>query len=226
MKGRPLFRADVREKEVFSCRLEAIPRRPLTQSEEGVVVWKLRDIVVATILSVVCGVIYLGWDNLTMPLFSGSISPVVSGLVNGVWWIAAGLVAYIVRRPFAAFLAAVVSAVAEFALGSPYGTGAIISGLVQGAGAEIGLMLGRWRQYNAWMMMLSGGLGGVGNTLQWYFQYGGNQYATAIVLGYLVTTVVSGAVIAGLVPKWIDDALNRAGVLRNFEIGKQSRAQQ
>jgi energy-coupling factor transport system substrate-specific component len=187
--------------------------------------WKLRDIVVAAILSVVCGVIYLGWDNLTMPLFSSTVSPVVAGLVNGMWWIAAGLVAYIVRRPFAAFLAGVVSAVVEFALGSPYGAGAIISGLVQGGGAELGLLLGRWRHWSAPWMMLSGAVGGVGNTLQWYFQYGGNHYAFGIVIGYLVTTLISGAIIAGLVPKWIGDALNRAGVVRNFEIGRQTREQ-
>ncbi|MBX6353237.1 MAG: ECF transporter S component [Thermoflavifilum sp.] len=185
--------------------------------------WKLREIIVAAILSVVCGVIYLGWDNLTMPLFSSTVSPAVQGLVNGVWWIAAGLVAYIVRRPFAAFLGGLVSAVVEFLLGSPYGTGAIISGLVQGGGAEVGLLLGGWRRWSLPWMMLSGAVGGIGNTLQWYFQYGGDKYSAGIVVGYLVTTCMSGAVIAGLIPKLIGDALRRAGVVRNFEIGRQAR---
>lgn len=183
--------------------------------------WKLRDIVVAAILSVVCGVVYMGWDFLTEVITKGW-SPAAMGIVNGLWWIAAGLVAYIVRRPGAAFFAEVVSAFFEFAFGSPYGTGAIISGLVQGIGAEAGLALGGWKRYGAGMMMLSGALGGVGNTLQWYFQYGGNQYGTGTILGYLVLTLVSGAVLAGLLPKWIADALNRAGTLRNFEIGRQA----
>ncbi|MBX5437435.1 MAG: ECF transporter S component [Alicyclobacillaceae bacterium] len=185
--------------------------------------WKLRDIIVAVILSVVCGAFYMGWDYLTTPLFSATFSPVIAGLVNGAWWIAAGLVAYIVRRPGSAFFAGVVSAFFEFVFGSPYGAGAIISGLLQGAGAEVGLMLGGWRRWGTGMMMLSGAVGGIGNFIQWYFQYGGNQFRIAVVIGYLVTTLLSGAVIAGLVPKWIGDALNRAGVVRNFEIGRQAR---
>lgn len=186
--------------------------------------WKLRDIVVGAILSVVFGAVYMGWDWLTS-LFPTTISPVVQGLWNGVWWLAAGLVAYIVRRPGAAFLAEVVSAFFEFAFGSPYGFGAVISGLVQGAGAEVGFGLGRWRSYNMGMMALSGALGGVGNTFQWYFQYGGDKYGFGIVIGYLVTTMLSGAILAGVLPKLIGDALTRTGVLRNFEVGRQARLQ-
>lgn len=185
--------------------------------------WKLREIVLGAILAVVFGVIYMGWDWLNS-LLPTTLSPIVLGLFNGVWWMAAGLVAYIVRRPGAAFFAEVVSAFFEFAFGSPYGAGAMISGLLQGAGAEAGFALGRWRRYSVGMMVLSAALGGVGNTLQWYFQYGGNQYRVGIIVGYLLTTMLSGAVFAGLLPKLIGDALNRAGVLRNFELGRQTRA--
>ena len=194
-----------------------------SNSYGGFFVWKLRDIVVAAILSVVFGVVYMGWDY-TTSLLPQTLSPVIQGLENGIWWMAAGLVSYIVRRPGAAFFSEVVSAFFEFAFGSPYGTGAIISGLVQGAGAEAGLALGGWRRYGLGMMALSGAAGGIGNTLQWYFQYGGDKYSAGMAVGYLVTTMLSGAVLAGMVPKWIGDALNRTGVLRNFEIGRQSRA--
>ncbi len=184
--------------------------------------WKLRDIVVAAILSVVCGAIYMGWDFFNQAL-TAAWSPVAQGLLNGLWWLAAGLVPYIIRRPGAAFFAEVVSAFFEFAFGSPYQFGAVISGLVQGAGSEVGFALGRWRHYNAGFMMLAGALGGVGNTLQYYFQYGGNKLAFGVMFGYFVTTVISGAILGGLLPKWIGDALNRTGTLRNFEIGRQAR---
>lgn len=186
--------------------------------------WKLRDIVLAAILSVVCGAIYMGWDFLTQPLFSGTLSPAVGALANGLWWIAAGIVPYIVRRPGAALLAEVVSAFFEFAFGSPYGTGAIVSGLVQGLGAEAGFALGGWQRYGAGMMMLAGALGGVGNSLQWLFQYGGDKYTIGVIAGYVIVTMISGALLGGLLPKWVGDALNRTGGLRNFELGRQSRA--
>lgn len=184
--------------------------------------WKLRDIILAVILSVVCGAIYMGWDWLTS-WGTAAWSPAASGIVNGVWWIAAGLVAYIIRRPGAALFAGVASAFFEFALGSPYGPSAIISGLVQGGGMEIGLLLFGWKRYSAAVMAFAAAVGGIGNTIQWYFQYGGSGYSYTVQLGYLVTTLISGAVIAGLLAKWIGDRLNRAGSVRNFELGRQTR---
>jgi energy-coupling factor transport system substrate-specific component len=186
--------------------------------------WKLRDIVLAVIFSVACGAIYMGWDWLDNLVF-GTWSPALQGIVNGMWWIASGLVAYIIRRPGAALFAGVASAFFEFAFGSPYGAGALISGLVQGAGAEAGLMMGGWRRYNVWMMMLSGAVGGVGNTLQWLFQYQGIHYTFSTQMGYFVLTVISGALLAGLLAKAVADALYRSGTLNNFAIAKQRRVQ-
>ncbi|PWI57771.1 hypothetical protein BM613_07265 [Sulfoacidibacillus thermotolerans] len=185
--------------------------------------WKLRDIVVAAILSVVCGAIYMGWDWITNPLFASTMSPIVGALVNGLWWIAAGLVPYIIRRPGAAFFSEVVSACVEFLFGSPYSLGAVISGLVQGAGSELGFALWKWRRYDLIPMLVAGALGGVGNSIQWYFEYQGDQYSIPVIIGYTLVTMLSGAILAGALPKWIGDALLRTGTLRNFEIAKQRR---
>lgn len=184
--------------------------------------WKLRDIILAVILSVVCGAIYMGWDWLT-GWATAAWSPAASGIVNGVWWIASGLVAYIIRRPGAALLAGFASAFFEFALGSPYGPSTMISGLVQGGGMEIGLMIFAWKRYGGGVLAFAAAVGGVGNFIQWYLQYQGSSYSTVVQLGYLVTTLISGAVLAGWLPKLIGDRLNRAGSVRNFELGRQTR---
>jgi energy-coupling factor transport system substrate-specific component len=185
----------------------------------------LRDIIVAALLAVVCGAIYQGWDVVTTPLFASTVSPMAGALVNGIWWIAAGLIPYIVRRPGAAFLAEVVSSAAELLFGSTYGiAGSLISGLFQGVGPEVAFALFGWRRYSWWVMALSGALGGAGADIQWYFQYQGYQYSHVVIVGYMLITIVSGAVLAGLLPKWIGDALLRTGVLRNFEIGRQAAA--
>jgi energy-coupling factor transport system permease protein len=183
--------------------------------------WKLRDVVVMVILSVVCGVIFRIWDVVT-PFITIAWVP-GQGIINGIWWIAAALIPYIIRRPGAAIIAEVVAAIIEFALAGQYGIGGIYSGLFQGVGAEIAFMLFAWRKYNAPIMMLSGVLAGIGYTIQWYYMYGGNQYAASVILLYTLFTVISGAILGGLLPKWIGDALNRTGVVRNFEIGRASR---
>ncbi|GMA49649.1 hypothetical protein GCM10025857_10060 [Alicyclobacillus contaminans] len=100
----------------------------------------------------------------------------------------------------------------------------LISGLLQGGGTELGLLLFGWKRYGTGVLMLAGAIGGVGNTVQWLTQYGGASYSFGNIVGYTVATLLSGAILAGLLPKWIDDALFRTGSLRNFEIGKQKRA--
>ncbi|WP_206918389.1 ECF transporter S component [Alicyclobacillus suci] len=182
--------------------------------------WKLREIVTMVILSVVCGAIYRAWDVVTN-LFSIGWVP-GQGMINGLWWLASGLIPYIVRRPGAALMSEVIAAVVELGLGSNWGLGGLLSGLVQGIGAEVAFLLFGWRKYHGSILMLSGALAGIAFSLQWYVQYGGHMYQASIVVFYTVITMVSGAVLGGLLPKWLADALKRTGVLRNFQIAKKS----
>lgn len=186
--------------------------------------WKLRDIVLMAIFAVVGGGVFYGWDLLTAPLFSSTFGPAVGAVVNGLWWVSGSLVAYVIRRPGAALITNFISSFFEFAFGSPYGASAMISGLIQGAGAEAGFTARAWRRYGVSTMLLSGALGGVGNCIQWLTQYKGYQYGIGSIIGYIIITLLSGMLLGGLLPKWIGDALLRTGVLRNFAIGRQGRA--
>lgn len=182
--------------------------------------WKLRDVVITVILSILCGGLYRVWDVVTTLMTIAWVPG--QGFINGLWWIAAGLVPYVVRRPGAALLAEVIAAVIELILGSNWGFGGVLSGILQGLGAEIAFALFAWRRYNSGVMALSGVLAGVGYSVQWYFQYGGHGYHLSIIVLYTVFTMLSGAVLGGLLPKWIGDALKRTGTLRNFQIGQQN----
>lgn len=182
--------------------------------------WKQRDIVLMVIFAVVGGGVFYGWDLVTAPLFSSSVNPAVGAMVNGLWWVSGSLVAYVIRRPGAALITNFISSFFEFVFGSPYGAGAMISGLIQGAGAEAGFAARGWRRYTLGSMLLSGALGGVGNIVQWLTQYQGYQYSLGTIIGYIIVTILSGMVLGGLLPKLIGDALRRTGVLRNFAISR------
>ncbi|WP_067927657.1 ECF transporter S component [Alicyclobacillus shizuokensis] len=186
--------------------------------------WKLRDIIVAVVLSAVCGAIYMGWDWLYGVAATG-LNPVLQAAFNGLWWLAAGLVPYIIRRPGAALLSEIASALFEFVFGSPYSLSAVLSGVLQGLGAEVGFAMFRWRRYHLGVMMLAGALAGLGYSVQAYFQYGANSYAPGVLAGFVIVTMLSGAVLGGALPKWIGDALHRTGSLQNFEIARQVRRQ-
>lgn len=186
--------------------------------------WKLRDVVVLVILAVVCGGIYRIWDAVSLFI---NISWVPGqGLLNGFWWIASALIPYIIRRPGAAFLAELIAAFVETILGSNWGFSNMSSALFQGIPAELAFAIFAWRKYNGGVVTLSGILAGVGCALQWLVQSGGAAYNTTIIILYFVMTMLSGAIVGGYLPKLLGDALNRAGIVRNFEIGRQTRATQ
>ncbi len=174
------------------------------------------------ILAVVCGGVYRLWDVL-YPFVNTSWPP-AQGLLNGFWFIAAGLVPYIIRRPGAALISELVAAMIEQALGSQFGLQNLVWGLTQGIGAEVAFAVFGWRRYPLGVMLLSGGLAGIGASLTWLAQ-GGSAYTQTIIVLYFVFSFVSGAIVGGWIPKLIGDALNRAGILRNFELGRAGRTQ-
>ncbi|MDP9727633.1 ECF transporter S component [Alicyclobacillus tolerans] len=186
--------------------------------------WKLRDIVLLAILAVVSGLIFRIFDFLYNILQIGNIVwPPGQNILNGVWFIAVGLVPYIIRKPGAALLAEVLAAVVEWALAGPYGISGVLSGLLQGLGGELAYLFFAYRRYNLGVLSLSGALAGVGYAVQYYYQYGGNHLTHLDFILAVLINCISGVFFAGFVPKWIDDALARTGLLRNYAIGQRAK---
>jgi energy-coupling factor transport system substrate-specific component len=147
---------------------------------------------------------------------------VASAAFNGLWWIAGGIVPFVIRRPGAALLAESIGGFVEFALGSPYGIQAFTIGIAQGLGIELGFALGGWRRYSPGWVIFACALGGIGNYVYSYFYYGVNLYSVGNQIGYLVVTMLSGAVLAGLLSWLIGRALVRTGALNNFRVAEDA----
>ena len=101
--------------------------------------WRTRDIVVTAIIGVTFGVVFWVW-NLACggPLDAAfAVAPPLKDLLYAVWLVPAVLAPYIVRKPGAAIFAELVAAGLSAILGSQWGVDALISGLVQGLGAEV-----------------------------------------------------------------------------------------
>lgn len=60
--------------------------------------WKMKEVVLAVILSVACGVIYLGWSTLYLPI-TALVGPAGGNIMFGIWVIASPIVAYIIQKP-------------------------------------------------------------------------------------------------------------------------------
>ena len=181
--------------------------------------WRLVDIVVAAVVAVAFGVVFLAWNafyTASAPAFTAI--PAAQAILYGVWLLPGVLVALIVRRPGAALFGGFVSAAVSAFLGSQWGLDALISGLVQGLGAELAFALFLYRAWTLPVAVLGGALAGIGAAIHdilVYYPATGVDYMAV----YAVTAAVSGVIIAGVGSWLLLRALVRTGVLSAFEAG-------
>jgi energy-coupling factor transport system substrate-specific component len=185
--------------------------------------WRTVDILVAAVVSAAFGVVFFAWNALWIavtPLFVAL--PPAQAVLYGVWLLPGVLVGLIVRRPGAALFAGVVSAMVSALIGSQWGGDAILSGLLQGGGAELAFALGAYRRWTLPWAVLAAVLAGVGaaihDTVLWYPTLDPAFWAINA-----AATMVSGALVAGVGAWLLVRALAATGVLAPFAVGREQR---
>nr|WP_106783095.1 ECF transporter S component [Lysinibacillus timonensis] len=184
--------------------------------------WRFKEIVVLSALAVVFGVVYLAFLPLGK-LLVGFFGPIGYDLIFGIWFIVSIIAAYIIRKPGAAFLSETIAAMVEVLIGNAVGPMLIISGMIQGLGAEAVFAATRWRNYSTLVLMLAGVGSSVTSFVYGYFMGGFVSLETGYVIAMFVARVISGALIAGLLGKAISDGLAKTGVLSSYALGKEVR---
>ena len=177
--------------------------------------WRPRDIVLASVVGVVSGGLFALWNIVNVPILEplGALLPGFQALGHGVWLLGGLLTALIVRRPGAALYGEVLAATVSALIGTQWGVMTLVYGVVQGLGAEIVFALFAYRVWNAAAAIAAGALSAVAMaTLDLTLYYAGA--GTAFFTIYAVSSVVSGAAIAGLGSVGIRRGLVRAGALR------------
>uniref|UniRef100_A0A942SYP7 ECF transporter S component n=1 Tax=Neobacillus citreus TaxID=2833578 RepID=A0A942SYP7_9BACI len=187
--------------------------------------WRVVDIVVASVLAVALGVVFKFWEFGYEPISAAMalLLPGTQALFGGVWLLAGPVVAIVVRKPGAALYGEIVAASVEALFGTQWGWGTLEAGLVQGLGAEIVLALFLYRVYRFPVVVAAGALAGlalgINDSVLWY---AGLDAAFKTV--YIVSAVISGAVIAGAGSWLLVRALARTGVLSSFAVGREHAA--
>lgn len=178
--------------------------------------WRVVDIVVASVLAVAVGVIFWLWSagyGLTSA-FTIAFPP-IGALYGGGWLIAGVLGALVIRKPGAALYCELVAAAVEGLLGTHFGFTVLLSGLVQGLGAEAIFALFRYRKFTLPVALLAGALSGIALGLNDSVVYN-VAWALEWKALYVVLAAVSGAVIAGLLSWLAVRGLARTGALANL----------
>lgn len=183
--------------------------------------WRVVDIVVASVLAVAAGLVFVFWNVASNPIATplNAVLPGLQALAGGGWLFAGVLTALVIRKPGAALYGELVAATVSALVGNQWGVLTIESGLVQGLGAELVFALFLYRRWNLPVATAAGAAAGlalaINDLILWY--PGSTTTFAAI---YTASAVVSGAVLAGVLSWFVVRGLAKTGALSRFESGR------
>lgn len=184
--------------------------------------WTLREILIVTVLGAVFGVLYLGWVQVWL-IAQAIFGPVTMDVVMGFWFIVSIIAAAIIRKPGAALLSELLAAATQVLMGSPAGLMLLLTGLVQGAGAEAVFAATRWRNYSRPVLMAAGVGAAVFSFAYTWVRFDYGALAPGLLVVMFALRCLSGAVLGGLLGQAVVEALYRTGVLSGLEIDRARR---
>jgi energy-coupling factor transport system permease protein len=186
-------------------------------------VWTLRETLIVAVLGAVFGVLYLGWVQVWLVL-QAIFGALTMDVVMGFWFVVSIIAAAIIRKPGVALVSEVMAAAVQVLLGSPAGLLLLLTGLVQGAGAEAVFAATRWRRYSLAVLMAAGMGAAVFSFAYTWIRFDYGSLAPGLVVAMFVLRLASGALLGGLLGHVIVKALYRTGVLSGLAIDRDTRA--
>ncbi|MCC9144666.1 MULTISPECIES: ECF transporter S component [unclassified Arthrobacter] len=186
--------------------------------------WRVVDIVVASVLAVAVGVVFWAWSLGYAGISALTAAfPPLAGLYTGGWLIAGVLGGLIIRKPGAAVYCEMLAAAVSGVLGTQFGLSVLLSGFLQGLGAELVFLLFLYRRFTLPVALLAGLGSGLFLGLSENVLYN-VEWAAQWQLLYVLLTAVSGAVLAGGLSWLAVRALARTGALAPFASGRTGQA--
>lgn len=188
--------------------------------------WRVADIALGAALSAVFGVILFGYGLVFIPIIrtlNAAILPGFASITHGVWYLSGTLALLLIRKPGSAVYVNVVAAFVQVLLGSPFNIrDTVISALLQGVFAELPFLIAKYRKFNLTLSALSG--------LLVAFEYGVflsfTKYqakAPTYITIHMITELVSGLLLSGVLVWFVYLALRATGALDNFASGRTER---
>ncbi|WP_418426433.1 ECF transporter S component [Bifidobacterium pullorum] len=189
--------------------------------------WTAADIAVGAALGVACGLVFWGFNFAyawLSPLIGG-ILPGLASVLHPLWYFSGTLAVIILRKPGAAIYVNLVGTAAEMLLGNQFSVGFVFaSAAMQGLFAEIPFMVTRYRVYNLPISVVSGALVALEyGVYLMLFRYQGVAFLSARGIVHMVSELVGGVLIAGVMSWYLYRAIAATGALDRFASGRAAR---
>ncbi len=188
--------------------------------------WRVVDIIVASILAVACGLVFVFWNSVGYAWFMAmdALTPGLGGLATGIWLAGGVIGALVIRKPGAAIYVETLAATVSAVFGSQWGPETLYSGLAQGLGVEIVFAIFLYRRFCLTVAALSGIGAAIGAFVLELFTSANIAKSLEFNLIYLTCLVISGAILAGALSFFAVKALAKTGALDRFAVGREQRA--
>lgn len=186
--------------------------------------WTAADIAVGAALGVAGGLVFWGFNFAyawLSPLIGG-ILPGLASVLHPLWYFSGTLAVIILRKPGAAIYVNLVGSAAEMLLGNQFSVGFVFaSAAMQGLFAEIPFMVTRYRVYNLPISVVSGALVALEyGVYLMLFRYQGVAFLSARGIVHMVSELVGGVLIAGVMSWYLYRAIAATGALDRFASGR------
>ncbi|PDQ35105.1 MAG: hypothetical protein B5766_07770 [Candidatus Lumbricidophila eiseniae] len=184
--------------------------------------WRVVDIIVASVLGVAIGLLFVFWNGVGYGWFAAldAVTPGYGGLATGIWLIGGVVGGLIIRKPGAALYVEFLAALVSTAVGNQWGVATLASGLTQGLGAELVFLLFGYRRCGLIVGLLAGAAAGASAWVGELFLTPNWPKSADFLMTYLVTLSISGTVLAGWLGWFLVRALASTGVLARFAVGR------
>ena len=173
------------------------------------VAYTTTDLLIMAVLAAVGAVISAWVINPTVRAMNIG-SPYLATWPGALHLVVVVLAGQMVKKPGAGLLTGLINGLCQMLFGSSAGALALLYGLANGAGTEIGLAIGQYR-FNLLSCMLSGAFGvALGFTVDLFYWF--PNFTLPMQIGYVVNAFAAGFVVTGLVTFGIRKALARANI--------------
>ncbi len=189
--------------------------------------WTTADIAVGAALGVACGVIFWGFNfaySAISPIL-GEVLPGLASILHAVWYFSGPLALLIIRKPGAAIYVNLVGTMAEMLLGNNFSFGfVIVSAMLQGLFSELPFAIARYRKFTRSLAVLAGLLTALEYGIYlMLFRYQAVSFFSPRGIVHMISEVIGGVLIAGLLSWALYVAIAKTGALDRFASGRAIR---
>ena len=182
--------------------------------------WRIKNVILVCLIAIICGLIYSAFDwiyNLIFyaPLAGTGWAPLSIEAIDGLWFIAGPIALVVTKLPGAGIFAETIGALIETLIGGNFGIGAIIEGLFQGLGAEIGFGIFKYKKVNLKVLALSAILTAVFSFISDLFVESYLKLKIGTLITYFLTRLASSIIFSALLVYLIWKLFKKTNILKN-----------